>query len=409
MTNVLNKPASVDVLISGGGAAGYSLALALNNSQSRTFAVALVETHNPASGKSSPGFDARLIALSAQSLEYFDRHSVGQQVRALCTPIEHIHVSEQGKIAQCELHATQMRKAQLGGVIALEALGELLQSHVKGQCLVFQPDSIAQVTQKQDCVEVTLASGKELSTRLLVIAEGANSQTAGLLGTMVQKEDYQQSAIVANVQLQHPHKNWAFERFTGQGPMALLPMSDNCMSLVWCAHRDTTEVLMSLSEGYFLSALQEHFGMRLGHFVALSKRFSYPLALSKNHDEYMHRAVTVANSAQTLHPIAGQGFNLGLRDIQQLQHCLSLADDPGCYSVLRSFQQLRKQDRAHTMAMTDGMVRLFSNQNPALSLLRNIGLMKMSMMPGLLHQFGKKAMGYNMAQFGSVDCEKGAV
>ncbi|XOV78978.1 MAG: 2-octaprenyl-6-methoxyphenyl hydroxylase [Aestuariibacter sp.] len=393
----------VDVLISGGGAAGYSLALALQESD---ISLALVEAHDTASARPSPGFDARVIALSAQSLEFYAGFPTGKDIFKHCTAIEHIHVSDKGRVGQCSLHAKELNKPQLGGVIALQDLGQILQKQLSPTCLRYQPDSISAVKQQRDFVEVTLASGKQIETKLLVIAEGANSSTATLMNCPAEQEHYHQQAIVANVKLQDSHDHWAFERFTEHGPLALLPMADNCASLVWCVSEEQVQNLSALSDKPFIAQLQQMFGSRLGRITDVSKRYCYPLVLTQRKDSTLHRAVVVANSAQALHPIAGQGFNLGLRDIQALAQVLGNTDDPGSYQTLRRFQQLRQQDRHQTITMTDALVRLFSNNNPILALSRNAGLIKMALTGDLRKHFARTAMGLrnmNNSEADSVD------
>lgn len=397
-------PVDTDILISGGGAAGYSLAMALQH-RCPQYRIALAEANVPTTGQTSGGFDARLIALSLQSLAYFSRFSCGQEIMTCSTDIRHIHVSDQGRAGQCMLHADEIGHPRLGGVIALQDLGRVLQACLDKSLQRFQPDSIVQIEQKPDFILATLKSGQKIRARLLVIAEGADSSTAALLSCQPKVYEYGQQAIVANVRLQQHHDYWAFERFTAQGPLAILPMADNCASLVWCMNAEQAEQIQALSDNNFLSELQRAFGFRLGRFAEVSPRFSYPLALTHRHDALLHRAVVVANSAQTLHPIAGQGFNLGLRDIQALSDVVAQSADPGAYQSLRQFQILRRQDRQQTVQLTDALVRLFSNNNPLLALARNAGLLKFALTPSLTRQFASTAMGLGRHQKGLLSME----
>lgn len=388
-----NLDVITDVVISGGGAAGYSLAIALANDCPH-LSVALIENHDPQQQKVSSAFDARLIALSEQSLLSLDRYSCSRAIREACTPIKHIQVSDRHHIGQCALHADEVHRNQLGGVIALEDLGNILHHHLPKTIARFQPDYIDEIHRTRELVNLTLHSGEQLSTKLLVIAEGAQSRTADLLSLSHETHDYGQFAVVANIGLDQPHHNWAYERFTTHGPIAMLPMAGNCASMVWCVDNIKCEQLMTLPQADFLQQLQDEFGLRMGRFTKLSQRFSYPLSLRRRHDAVSHRVAAVANSAQTLHPIAGQGFNLGLRDVLGLSQLLSQQDDPGAYSVLTAYRQCRSSDRDLTVAMTHGLVHMFSSDAPLLAAGRNIGLAKMAMSPILRNGFAQLAMGF---------------
>lgn len=185
-------------------------------------------------------------------------------------------------------------------------------------------------------------------------------------------------AVIANIVTQEPHQGRAFERFTPNGPVALLPMSDNRMSLVWCLRPEEAKRVMALPDGEFLERLQNDFGWRLGAMKKVGQRASYPLLLRHRKQNISHRFAIVGNAAQTLHPIAGQGFNLGIRDVASLaEEIVKQSDDVGRYQGLMRFSVRRESDRQETIWLTSSLVHIFSNDLPAMRIGRNLALATM--------------------------------
>lgn len=209
---------------------------------------------------------------------------------------------------------------------------------------------------------MTLESGETLTGRVLVAADGTHSALATVCGVDWQQEPYEQLAVIANVATSVAHEGRAFERFTQHGPLAMLPMSDGRCSLVWCHPLERREEVLSWSDEKFCRELQSAFGWRLGKITHAGKRSAYPLALTRAAKPITHRTVLVGNAAQTLHPIAGQGFNLGMRDVMGLAETLTQAqergEDMGDYGVLCRYQQRRQSDREATIGVTDSLVHL---------------------------------------------------
>ena len=397
----------VDLVIAGGGMAGVTLALALQKNCG--LHVAIVEAQFFKQDETHPGFDARSLALAAHSCRVL-KHIGLEDIEQLGSPIEHIHVSDRGYLGQCQLHATDYQLSSLGTVVELHTLGrhlhQLLESCSEGKTSWFCPDTITGVTQHQDSIELALKSGCRVSAKLLVVAEGGHSATRKLLNISDSQRPYEQVALIANVETSHAHKHWAYERFTESGPLALLPLpgesgetqSHRC-SLVWTIPPDQQEKLMTMCESDFLANLQEAFGYRLGRFTKAGERFCYPLSLITADQHITHRAVVAGNASQSLHPIAGQGFNIGLRDVETLVGLIKQAQqqgkDIGEFAVLNAYQKSRKEDQAKVVCLTDGLVRLFSNHHLPLVIGRNLGLSLMNILPAAKSQLANQAMGMN--------------
>lgn len=389
-----------DLIIAGGGTVGCLLALSLVSSQMK---IAIVEARAYAKEPQSslhPGFDARSIALSHQSATYLQQLGLRASLDANSTPIKHIKVSDQGHVGQCLLDHRQQGVEALGYVISQQQLGAMLYRPLEDAANLdwYCPDSITAVQQQPQHITLSLSSGAELTAPLLVVAEGGNSATAAMLGLKSQVGDYQQVALVANVQTDQPHEFRAYERFTAEGPLALLPNTERGFGLVWSMAAARDNVFMQLSDGEFLLRLQQAFGYGAGRFCRLSHRSSYPLLLSRLNRNISHRAVVIGNAAHTLHPIAGQGFNLGLRDAQCLSALLSEAKgqgaDYGSSVLLQQFSQRRKQDQHQVISSTDALVRFFSNNHWPLVSGRNLGLGLLELCPPLRLRLARAAMGY---------------
>ncbi len=393
-----------DVIIVGGAMAGCTLALALSAQTQGKMRIALLEKQAPQQHQQS-GFDARCIALSAGSCQQLaqlnlpNQQSLWQQISPLACPIAHIHVSDKGHSGLVEFHANEFQLKQLGAVVALQPVGEILLTAIKQYANIdyFSPVEIEQIQFDQVRVKISLKNHRTLSCQLIIGADGTQSLVAKSANIAINKlRDYQQTAIITNIQTQQPHQQRAFERFTAQGPLALLPMQENLMSLVWCVK--SPDELMALSDEEFLVRLQQQFGWRLGKLQQCGKRFAYPLALYQASQHIHHRTALVGNAAQTLHPIAGQGFNLGMRDVICLAKLLSQAfiqgQDLGTYSLLNEYENARQGDQTRLINLTNGLVSLFANELLPLQIGRNLGLITMAQSHLLKQQFIKPALGW---------------
>lgn len=393
-----------DITIIGGGMVGISLALLL--AQQQRWKIALLESQ-PVQGKApdySPSFDARSTALSWSSSEIFKTIGVWEQIRQQACAISTIHVSDRGHMGLCRINASEVGVDALGHVVENNWLGAALMEklaatdiHLQGSVEV---KSIRARAEAMQIAIVTEGTEQTINSKLLVIADGAGSQSAQMLGIQQHSKAYGHSAIIANLSLQQPHKAVAYERFTDQGPMALLPLSDyensSRSALVWTQPTALAESLMAEHDGNFLSALQERFGDRLGQFKQIGKRAIYPLALTTSEEQVRRRLVVVGNAAHSLHPVAGQGFNLSLRDIATLASCLaeSVEDaDIGALDQLQRYQQQRAADQRNTLLFTDNLSKLFGLTSPLMALGRNSGLVMMDLVPALRQKFARFGMG----------------
>ncbi len=391
-----------DILIIGGGMVGASLAIALRDQPLR---IAMVEAV-PFRSASQPSYDDRAIALSQGSRRIFDAMGVWDALAPAATAIERIHISDQGHFGITRLDAQEEGVDALGYVITGRALGQGL---VGTASELDNLDLISPATLRElklgddDATAVIDRDGQHASitAKLVIAADGGDSSVRRLLDIAVTEKDYRQTAIIANITPQRPHNNVAYERFTAHGPLALLPLDaqsgDPRCSLVWTHGPEQTEQLLALSDDDFLLALQDAFGMRLGRLLKVGKRASYPLRLVQAREQIRPRLALIGNAAHTLHPIAGQGFNLGLRDVAALAQVLSEAcrakRDVGKLTLLEEYAHWRKADHRKVIGFTNTVVSTFSNRFLPLSLARNLGLLTTDLLPPLKHGLARHAMG----------------
>lgn len=372
----------MSVIIVGGGMAGATLALAISTLTRGKLPVSLIEAVAPDS-TAHPGFDARAIALAKGTCQQLDRIGIWTAIANCATAIKTVHVSDRGHAGFVTLEAEDFQIDALGHVVELHDIGLRLFGLLRKApgVTLHCPQRVASFSRNEHRVNVVLDNGVELQGNVLVAADGTRSKLAAQCGVTWQPQSYQQIAVIANVTTSEPHNGRAFERFTEHGPIAMLPMSDGRCSLVWCHALEARAEVESWSEAEFCQQLQRAFGWRLGRITHAGVRHHYPLALTTASQTVSHRLALVGNAAQTLHPIAGQGFNLGLRDVMSLAEGLAQAHatgtDVGSFPVLAAWQQRRAADKAATIGVTDGLVQLFANRWAPLIAGRNLGLMAM--------------------------------
>ncbi|WP_153912738.1 2-octaprenyl-6-methoxyphenyl hydroxylase [Shewanella sp. TC10] len=411
---------NVDITIVGGAMAGASLALGLaqlsdkyQHKLGRPLSIAIIEAVKP--DDNHPGFDARSIAIAHGSVFELTRLGIWPKLASLGTEISNIHISDRGHFGMTELNAEQFSLSSMGQVVELAKVGKVLFDELKNSKQAIKLYCPAQLSDLQTDATghtLTLNNGQQIRTQLLVAADGANSKVRQALNQDIEKVDFEQVALVANVQTDKPHDGWAYERFTETGPLALLPMSavnaKPRVSLVWALDNEQAQALKIAPKAEFLAALQTAFGNRAGRFTDVGERVSYPLTLSYMPRPIYHRTVFIGNAAQTLHPIAGQGFNLGLRDVVGLIDAieanlieLSKTDpqalDCGQNSLIHHYLTLREQDRNSTINNVEFLVRGFSNQHWPLVAGRSLGLRLLSWCPPLKAPIAHKAMGWKSA------------
>ncbi|WP_158783940.1 2-octaprenyl-6-methoxyphenyl hydroxylase [Pantoea sp. BAV 3049] len=389
----------MSIVIAGGGMAGATLALAISHLTKGKMPVTLVEALAPDS-RAHPGYDGRAIALAEGTCQQLVAINLWPVLKECATAIIDVHVSDRGHASFVSLEAKEYAISALGQVVELHDVGQRLFALLKKApgVRLCCPAKVSGVVRTQQQVSVTLDNGETLEAQLLVAADGSRSAVAASCGIQWQAQDYQQVAVIANVSTQQPHNGRAFERFTEHGPLALLPMSGGRSSLVWCHPLADKEQVDGWSDRHFLDELQKAFGWRLGHFTQVGQRHSYPLQLQASSQHVSHRLALVGNAAQALHPIAGQGFNLGIRDVMSLAETVAAAwrsgQDVGSYNILQQYQQRRQPDAAATIGMTDSLVRLFANRYTPLVVGRNLGLMAMDSLPLVRNLLAERTLGW---------------
>ena len=383
-----------DVIIAGGGMIGSSLALALAPLSLR---VAIVEPIARTS-EVQPSFDDRSTVLSRSTQRMFEAMGLWDDILAAATPVTRIHVSDQGRFGFSHIDAAEQKVEALGYVVINRVLGSVLQSALTDvpNLDILCPAEITAARVAPDGAVATVqhASGdsEELACRLLVAADGARSSVRDMLGITAKHVAYEQRAIVGNLLPEKSLNNCAYERFTKNGPLAMLPVADGRAGFVWTVADRDAERILALDDDAFLAELQDAFGYRLGALSRVGTRASYPLHLSKAMRLTATRAVLVGNAAHGLHPVAAQGFNLGLRDVAALCDCVADLDldDP---ELLQRYAAWRKADQSKLVGFTDGLVRLFSSSNRPTRALRNLGMLGFDMVPGVRSMFAKHTMG----------------
>jgi 2-octaprenyl-6-methoxyphenol hydroxylase len=377
---------AVDVVVVGGGMVGASFALALADTG---LEVVIVETVVPGVG-AQPSFDDRTTALGNASRRIFQGLGVWTDIAASAAAIRTIHVSDAGRFGFARLVAAEQGIDAFGYVVTNRVIGAALWSKLtqaKGITVraPAHPEDLQITPDGVQLVIVDERSGEKeaLSARLIVAADGAHSSVRAAAGIGATVEDYDQVALVANLKADRAHDGTAYERFTPKGPMALLPLHDGSYGVVWSAEPAESTRLLGLDDAIFLNELQARFGWRAGRFTRVGRRASYPLKLSRAATTTATRAVLIGNAAQALHPVAGQGFNLGLRDAAMLAEVVASAatQDVGDPEILGRFEHWRSGDRSGVIRFTDGLIKLFGDTRPGMGLARNFGLLLFDLAP----------------------------
>jgi len=391
-----------DLVISGGGLSGCLMALSLSelkNADEEHLSIAIIETHEVVQG-SSKSFDDRVLALSHGTAAYFEQLGAWKYLKNDAQAIEKIHISDRGHYGKARLDAKKHQVSALGYVVEMALIGQALHKALatKSNITWFSPDSIYNVEWQQSQVDIELNSGRSLTAKLLLGCDGVNSPCRTFANIESSYVSYGQSALIANVSTALAHQNIAYERFTDTGPIAMLPLTNNRCSLVWTLTPELGKQMHELNDDAFKVALEKAFGSYLGTITKVGKRDVYPLNLVQAKAQVFHRMALVGNASHTIHPIAGQGFNLGVRDVQKLAQLISAANskgqDIGNFSLLNDYQQQRIQDQKQVITLTDSLVTLFSNQLPPLVVGRNIGLKVLNYVSPLKKALVNKTMGY---------------
>ncbi|EXB71189.1 2-octaprenyl-6-methoxyphenyl hydroxylase [Acinetobacter nosocomialis] len=395
------------VIIVGGGMVGLSLSLMLAKANIAVKLLEAVKYPNYDDQNVAPyhsSFDARNTALSRRSVQIYQKLGLWDALQQHATPILQVHITEQGSFGKARLVAEQEKVESFGQVIENAWLGRVLLTQVRQQPLIELIDGVQVTALTQDAEQVHIEAQRgdellKLESKLLIAADGRDSFCRQAIGVGVEVHDYDQVAIVTTVQTSKPHEHVGFERFSALGPLALLPLpGEYRRSVVWPVKKGTEdEWLGEENDQHFLDALQKTYGDRAGKFEKTGKRFSYPLSQVLAHKQAVGRVILMGNAAHTIHPVAGQGFNLCLRDadvlLRYLVNQLSTSDDIGNPDNLLAYEQARLSDQQRVIKFCDTVVRGFSNQNPLLKLIRNTGLIAFDVIPGVKPLVANYAMG----------------
>lgn len=394
-----------DIAIVGGGLAGASLAAALRD---LPLSIALIEAVAPDSA-AQPSFDERTTALGNASRRVFEALGLWPALSAEAAPITGIHVSDAGRYGIARLVAAELGQEALGYVVPNRVLGrelwKVLGTSPRVAALMPARLKALQVEADSAVLQVERAGGAcTLRTRLVVAADGAHSMVRSVAGLGASVADYGQVAVVAAVRTDMPNDGVAFERFTAAGPMALLPlrspatgMADACWrTLVWAARPADADRLLQLPAGQFLQEWQRAFGWRAGRAQQLGSRGRYPLALTQSRGVVAPRIVLLGNAAQSLHPVAGQGFNLALRDAAELAELLAaqVGGDPGAPEWLAQYAARREQDRSGVVGFTDTLVRVFGSNHALVAAARDAGLLLFDLLPPAKRALARVSLGF---------------
>ena len=393
-----------DIVVLGGGLVGSSLACALDG---RGYRIALVEGNLPSDPP--PGFDERKLALAAASLSALGALGVLAQLSEPPSPIRRIHVSRQGDFGVVRLQASDVGRDAFGGVVSARELGMALEKRLAAlsDLQLLRPQTVSGIRDIEGGVGLRLqpgtgvgapdgAGGAEVTTRLLVGADGTQSFARQAHRIKADRHDYLQTLLVCSLATDRPADGGAYERFTADGPVALLPMGRQ-YGAICAVPRAEAETVMAMDDDAYIEYFQARFGWRAGRVIRVGKRSAYPIARVIAERIVSRRMVLMGNAAQTIHPIGAQGFNLGLRDALALADVLAAAGvdaDPGSEAVLKAYQLSRREDRENTLSLSDGLARATGNTSLPMQLLRSIGLLALANVPGLSAPLVSGAMGF---------------
>ncbi|MES2826196.1 MAG: 2-octaprenyl-6-methoxyphenyl hydroxylase [Pseudomonadota bacterium] len=404
----MNHIQNVDIAIIGGGMVGASLALLLAR-QNPAWQIALLEAQpfaGPDTASYQPSFDARSTAIAQGSVEILRELGVWEKFAEHATRIQQVHVSDAGHFMGGLIDADSYDLDAVGYVVANVWMGNVLFSELQSQNNIqcFAPVRVEKLISQQLGTQLILKSSENifgLNCKLAVVADGGDSPLRTTLGIHSTIKDYGQTALIANVAYSKSHNGVAYERFTAQGPLALLPLGESVdakeSALVLTLANDQANEIIALNDKDFLQHLQQRFGYRLGIFLRLGKRFAYPLKLVTANEQIRSHIALVGNAAHFLHPVAGQGFNLSLRDCVCLVDALiqgEAAGKPlGELSTLQDYLNRQQFDQRLTIEFSDKLVRLFSSTSLPLIMLRHLGFVGLDLMPVVKNQFAAQTMG----------------
>lgn len=399
-----DHPMHTDIAILGGGMVGLSLAILLAQALPQRH-VQLIESlpyAGPSQPLFQPSFDARSSAIGWGSQSIFTDMGVWQDLARHMTAISTVHVSDQGQLGGCKIHSADYAVAALGYVVDNQWLGACLLSRAGAlaNLSLLGNASVTALQPRQSGYQLQVQHGEQahtVATQLAVIADGAQSNLRRLVGIGQSENDYRHSALIANIAFSEPHQGVAYERFTTDGPVAILPRASSEGALIWTRPVDQMAALLDASDDALLAQLQADFGPRLGRFTRIGERTAYPLKLTQAKEQIRPHLVVMGNAAHSLHPVAGQGFNLSLRDCQCLADTLAEAEASdqalGSLAVMSRYQNRQQADQAITTQFSHRLPQWFAYPGLAAAAARGLGLLGLELLPPAKHRMALQSMG----------------
>lgn len=398
----MSKIEQTDIAIIGAGMVGASLVHLLKPALTLGTKITLIERQalrwDGDFASRPPSFDGRATAIAYGSQQILQQLGIWPLMAERACAIEHISITDQGHFGNAYLHAKEQDTPALGYIVENAVIGQGLLSGLAqpGVCIK-APAQASTVTMNSKGALLTLDDGSQLQAKLLVLADGARSNLAGQLGIGHSSQNYGTHALVTQIKVSKPHHHWAYERFSQYGPLAFLPLNEDNFVVVWALPNGDAEAIKSLPDAEFLAHLQAQFDDRLGTMLAVGERASYPLSLVKSQEQVRRSLVLLGNAAHSLHPVAGQGFNLSLRDTavlaEHLNRAIAKGISPGELSVLEAYAAQQQIDQFSTTLLSDMLPKVFGSQNKPLIALRNLGLSALKFAPRTRKLFARHAMG----------------
>lgn len=397
----------VDLAIIGGGLVGASLAVALAELIGKhDLKVAVIEASpiNLDGMHYQPSFDERSTALAYGSRLHFEKmgvwhdHGSSAGLAREAGTIRQVHIAERGRFGAARLDCRDTHTEALGYVVPNAWMGQVLMQRAAALPLEWRcPARVNAIEAVAGGYRLSLDDGSQLEAGLTVLADGGRSPLKTMLGIDSQVHDYEQYAIISTLEVSREHAGVAYERFAAQGPMALLPLKGRRMALVWTQSAAAVDQVRTLSDRAFLDAAQSFFGDRLGRFTRIGERHLYPLKLVTAREQSRPHLAVLGNAAHSLHPVAGQGFNLALRGVVDLRDALARALEQGRSlgesATIHDFERHRRRDRDVMVQASHRLVELFGIGNPLLSHARAAGLIGFNLMAPLRRSLTRRAMG----------------
>ena len=380
-----------DVIFAGGGLVGAAAAVGLAQAGRRVAVIEVAERQ----ANHQPSYDDRTLVINAASLNILQALGLLPE-RLARTPVRRIRITRSGGFGLLELRAADHQREQFGAVIVARELGNVLLDALRHESGITEvcPARLETFTVNADHVSVRLGDGRRIRTRLLVGADGTRSMVRQIAGLPSQHHDYGQSAMIFNVRPGQAPADTAWERFTPQGPLALLPQPEGRLGVVWIDASSAIDTAMSWDDDTLLAHLNRRFGPSLGGFSQPGKRARYPLVRQRTPRPVGERVAVIGNAANSVHPVSAQGFNLGLRDVAGLVEVLERHDDAGCAVALASYAERRFADQEATVRYTDTLARAFTNPSLLARASAGLGLAAHAVVPSLSRRLVQAAMGF---------------